>query len=179
MHTLIVGERGVGKSTLLERVLREIGRPVFGFETKKEDALRDERLGSPVYIYEPGAPRTQSETNLVGYCRNQCPSYRREGFDRYAGKLQNVPPGCIVKLDEIGFMEAASPAFCAAIMRLLDGDTPVIAAVKFNASPFLDAVRSHPNCRRFDITPENRDALYDEVLAFVRSQLAQIPGGRG
>ena len=50
MHALIVGERGIGKSTLIRRVLKELNRPLFGFETKKEDALADEVKGSPVYI---------------------------------------------------------------------------------------------------------------------------------
>lgn len=108
----------------------------------------------------------------MGYCKDHHPVSRREGFDRYAQKLRALPAGCVVKLDEIGFMEAASPDFCEAVLRLLDGDVPVIAAVKHNASPFLDAVRSHPACRRFDITEANRDALYGEVLAFMRGQTA-------
>ena len=52
MHTLIVGERRVGKSTLIGRVLNALDRPVYGFETKKEDSLADELRGSPVYIYD-------------------------------------------------------------------------------------------------------------------------------
>ena len=32
MHTLIVGERRVGKSTLIGRVLNALDRPVYGFE---------------------------------------------------------------------------------------------------------------------------------------------------
>ena len=39
MHALIIGAPGVGKSTLIRRVLAELNRPVFGFLTKKEDAL--------------------------------------------------------------------------------------------------------------------------------------------
>ena len=39
MHALIVGDRGVGKSTLIRRVLAELNRPLFGYETKKEEQL--------------------------------------------------------------------------------------------------------------------------------------------
>lgn len=38
MHILIVGPRQVGKSTLIDKVLKAAGRPVWGFETKKEAA---------------------------------------------------------------------------------------------------------------------------------------------
>ena len=97
---------------------------------------------------------------------------RIEGFDLFATKLTGpVPEGCIVEMDEIGFLEAKSEAFCSAVMALLDGEIPAIAAVKDKDIPFLEKVRTHPNTRCFYITPENREALYEEVLAFVKKQL--------
>ena len=171
MHALIVGAIQVGKSTLIQKVVREIGRPVFGFETKKEDGLADAQLGSPVYIYEAGKPHEQRADNLVGHCADRRPQVYREAFERFAPKLESVPEGCIVVMDEIGFMESQAEEFCSAILRLLDGDVPVIAAVKHNQTPFLEAVRRHPNCRCFAIDEGNRDALYGEVLEFMKAQV--------
>lgn len=95
----------------------------------------------------------------------------RVTFDRYAPKLLSpVPEGHMILLDELGFMESASEKFCSAVLSLLDGSTPVIAAVKHKDFPFLQAVRSHPNCRCFHITEENRDTLFPEVLAFMKLQ---------
>lgn len=171
MHALIVGARGVGKSTLIRRVVQEIGRPVSGFETKKEDHMADDFRGSPVYIYEVGKEHLQTEDNLIGYCKNRNFDTLRIAFDRYAPKLlAPVPEGHIILLDELGFMESASKDFCEAVLSLLDGNTPVIAAVKHNNFPFLEAVRSHPNCRCFYITEENRESLYAEVLHFMKMQ---------
>lgn len=172
MHTLIVGERGVGKSTLINRVLEACGRPVYGFETKKEDALADELRGSPVYIYEAWHERRRSEENLVGYCKNHRFDAAAEVFDRFSPKLREpVPKGGIVLLDELGFMESRAEKFCAAVLDLLDGQIPVIAAVKSKDTPFLEAVRSHPRAKCFYITEENRDELFPQVLDFVRRQL--------
>ena len=174
MHALITGPRGVGKSTLIRRVLAELNRPVFGFETKKEDALEDELRGSPVYIYDAGKEHRQSDENLVGYCRHKHFGTMKEAFDRYALKLRTpVPEGHVVLLDELGFMESGSREFCSAVLALLDGDAPVIAAVKDKSTPFLDEVRAHPKGKLFCITEENRDALFDEVLDFLRAQLPQ------
>lgn len=172
MHTLIVGERGVGKSTLIRRVLAEVDRPLFGFETKKETALATEEKGSPVYIYDAGKEHTHAEENLLGWCKNKRFGTLTESFDRYAPKLREpVPAGSIILLDELGFMESSSEAFCSAVLALLDGDVPVIAAVKCKDTPFLQAVRSHPNAKCFWIDEQNRDALFDEVLPFVKQQL--------
>lgn len=172
MHALIVGPRGVGKSTLIRRVLASLGKPVWGFETKKEDSLADDELGSPVYIYDAGIPHLQSTSNLVGYCKNHRFSTTKAAFDRYAPRLRScAPEGSIILMDELGFMESASEDFCSAVLSLLEGDVPVIAAVKDKDTPFLEAVRLHPNCRCFFISEENRDELYPEVLDFVQQQL--------
>lgn len=174
MHTLIVGERGVGKSTLIRRVLAELDRPVSGFETKKETALATEEKGSPVYIYDAGKPHIHTEENLLGWCKNKRFDSRIEVFDRYAPKLRTpVPAGSIILLDELGFMESQAKEFCAAVLELLDGDVPVIAAVKYKDTAFLQEVRSHPKAKCFWIDAQNRDALYEEVLPFVKQQLTQ------
>ena len=174
MHALIVGERGVGKSTLIRRVLNELNRPVFGFETKKEEALEDPLRGCPIYIYDAGKPHSRTEENRIGYHREQDIASITLAFDRYSRKLlEPVPDDAVVELDEIGFLEAKSEAFCRAVLRLLDGGSPVIAAVKNREHPFLEAVRSHPNARCFLITEENRDTLYEEVLAFMKHQMEE------
>ena len=176
MHALIVGDRGVGKSTLIYRVLKELNRPVFGFETKKEEQLEDPIRGCPIYIYDAGKPHIREPENLIGYHKERDIPAITAAFDRYASKLLvAVPEDAVVELDEIGFLEAKSDAFCQAVLHLLDGRNPVIAAVKNREHPFLDAVRNQPNARCFYITAENRDTLYEEVLAFMKQQLEECP----
>lgn len=172
MHTLIIGDRGVGKSTLIHRVLKELNRPLFGFETKKEEQPEDPIRGCPIYIYSAGTPHNQTSENLIGYHRDTDFSSFTAAFDRYAPKLMtNVPDNALIEMDEIGFLEAGSEAFRKAVMHLLDGDNPVIAAVKNRDIPFLNQVRTHPKVRCFYITPENRDSLYEEVLIFMNQEL--------
>ena len=176
MHALIVGDRGVGKSTLIRRVLKELNRPVFGFETKKEEQLEDPIRGCPIYIYDAGKAHFQTLENLIGYHKERDIPAITAAFDRYSPRLMG--PGAknaVVELDEIGFLEAKSDAFCQAVLHLLEGKNPVIAAVKNREHPFLDAVRNHPNARCFYITAENRNALYEEVLAFLKQQLEECP----
>ena len=176
MHALIVGDRCVGKSTLIRRVLQELNRPVFGFETKKEEQLEDPIRGCPIYIYDAGKPHCRAQENLIGYHKEQDMAAITAAFDRYAPSLMGpVADDAVVELDEIGFLEAKSDAFCQAVLHLLDGNRPVIAAVKNRDIPFLNQIRKHPKARCFDITAENRDALYEEVLAFMKQQLEEGP----
>ena len=174
MHALIVGDRGVGKSTLIRRVLQELNRPVFGFETKKEEQLEDPIRGCPIYIYDAGKSHIRTLNNLIGYHKERDIPAITAAFDRYAPRLlEPKPEDALVELDEIGFLEAKSEAFCRAVLRLLDGGSPVIAAVKNREHPFLETVRNHPNARCFFITEANRDTLFEEVLEFMKCQLEE------
>lgn len=167
MHILITGAPGAGKSTLIRRVLAELDRPVWGFETKKERGPAREGEGSPVYIHEVG----KEQRHLAGFCENRQFEVRREVFDRFGAILRTpVPEGHLVLMDELGTMESGSEEFCAAVLALLDGDAPVIAAVKYKDTPFLYAVRTHPKGRCFHITEENREEVYREVLAILKEQ---------
>ena len=176
MHALIVGDRGVGKSTLIQRVLAELNRPLFGYETKKEEQLEDPVRGCPVYLYDAGSPHRQMPENLIGYNKEPTAASVTAAFDRYAPRLmEQIPEGSVVELDEIGFLEAKSERFCQAVLHLLEGKNPVIAAVKNRDIPFLQTIRSHPKTRCFVITAENRGTLYEEVLEFMTQQLEEGP----
>lgn len=135
-----------------------------------EDPLR----GCPIYIYDAGKPHCQTPENFIGYHKEADAAAITAAFDRYAPKLRE-PAGenAVIELDEIGFLEAGAADFCHAVMQLLDGDRPVIAAVKNRDNPFLNAIREHPKARCFSITPENRDDLYEEVLIFLKQQLEE------
>ena len=169
MHTLLIARPDSGKSDLIKQIISHIGTPVFGYETIKEDSLAEEGKGSPIYIYEIGKPHDRRIDNLAGYCLDHHAATFPEAFDRFAPKLQvSVPAGHLIVLDEIGSMESKSPAFCVAILALLDGSVPVIAAVRDKDTPFLNTVRSHPNCKCFYLTSDNRERIFAEVINHIQ-----------
>lgn len=167
-HILIVGEQGVGKSTLLQKIVSQIGRPAFGFESVKADEAVDEENGSPIHVYEIKHSKRCGAPHLTGYCKRRHMKPIDRAFDCIAPILtQEIPTDGIWVLDELGVMEhrSNSQAFCSAVLARLDGNTPVIAAVKAKSNPFLEAVRTHPNAKCFSVTPENRELLEQEILA--------------
>ena len=170
MHVLITGERHTGKSTLLRELSIGLPGPVFGFVTQKEYALADPEKGVPVYIYAAGKPCVPEERNLIGYCKDHSFSAFPAAFDRFAPELSDPPKNGIILMDEIGFLEAGSKAFRHAVLSLLNGDVPVLAAVKPDDHPFLNAVRAHPNCRVFELTGQTRKETLEAVRVFIREQ---------
>ena len=164
-HILLTGARGAGKSVLLRRLLAAADVPVYGFITKREAA--DASGFHPIYIHPAGMPeqeRTHTEENLAGTCDRRVHTVRPEAFNAIgAGCLRAARPGGVLVMDELGFLEAGAEteAFQQAGFAALDGDIPVLAAVKDREDiPFLGAVRAHPNAALYTVTPQNRDALY-------------------
>lgn len=167
-HILICGEVGAGKSTLIQRLLAQSTRPLYGFVTKKLDS--DKNGFHPIYIHPAGAAeRICEESNLIGTCDRRIHNINLDAFNTLGVTYLQAKPGGIILMDELGFMEAKAEAFTRAVFAALDGDVPVIAAVKARFDiPFLDAVRAHPNTILNMITIENRDDLFFELLQIVR-----------
>ena len=63
----------------------------------------------------------------------------------------------------VGTLEDNEERFKAAVMRILSGNYRVLASVKAKNTDFLRAVRSHPDCELYIITPENRNELYMQL----------------
>ena len=164
------GERGVGKSTLIRRLLEHSTREVGGFVTKRLP-VADETGFFPIYLY----PASQSEgerhneaANLVGTCDNRSSIRHPEVFDGLGAQLiKSAPSGGIILMDELGFLENDARVFQSAVLCALDGDTPVLAAVKPKDTPFLRAVRGHENAELVFIDEQNRDALLEKLLPHI------------
>ena len=167
-HILICGEVGVGKSTLIQRLLAQSTRPLYGFITKKLDP--DENGFHPIYIHPAGSgERVYEEKNLVGTCDRRIHNINLDAFNTLGVSYLHAKPGGIILMDELGFMEAKAEAFTRAVIAALDGDVPVIAAVKARFEvPFLNEVRAHSKGHLYRITQENRDQVYEELLPIIR-----------
>lgn len=165
-HILICGERGAGKSTLIRRLLADCPLPVYGFVTRRGEA--GETGFHPVYIMP--ASGGMAGARLIGSCDSRTHRTETAVFDGFGAELIGAArPGGIIVMDELGFMEAGAETFRAAVFAALDGDIPVIAAVKARFDvEFLNAVRAHRNAEPYTLTPDNREALCAELLPTVR-----------
>ena len=161
-HILICGDVGVGKSTLIQKLLRESTRPLCGFVTKRIPG----RLSGTheVYIHPAAGEQHCTDDNRVGIIDGAGTHPYPQVFDGYGASLLDVQPGALVLMDELGFLESGAAAFCGKVLAALAGSVPVLAAVKSRETPFLQAVKHHPNAKVYTLTADNRDALFAELL---------------
>lgn len=146
--------------------MREVG----GFVTKRLP-VADENGFFPIYLYPASQKedeRRNEAANLVGTCDSRSSIRHPEVFDTLGAQLvKSAPSGGIILMDELGFLENDARAFQSTVMRALDGETPVLAAVKPKNTPFLRTVRGHENAELVFIDEQNRDALLEKLLPHI------------
>jgi len=166
LNLLVTGKPGVGKTTLVERVLAELrgSLRVAGFTTAEVREPSGERSGFTIRTLA-GA---QGELARVGL-----PSRVRVG--RYGVQLE-VFEGFVLPelarrdvdlfvIDEIGKMECASARFCHAVEEALDAQISVLATLGIGHVPFMQAMRERADIELLALTERNRDVLVAEVCA--------------
>ena len=165
MKLLICGDINAGKTTLIQKIVRKTGKAPVGYITVRMPAGDDGV--SYVYLYDAARPPDRIEdAAVIKVISPECKEDRPEVLDSLGVTyLENIPEGSLVILDEIGTVESRAPGFCAAIMRVLSGNFDVLASVKAQNTDFLRAVRRHPDCELYIITPDNRDSLFEQLCS--------------
>lgn len=162
-HIVIAGHRHVGKSTLVNRLLEDCDKPVYGFRTASGKSMIK---GYRSFFIHPAnyTEKIESEENHVGDGHGGEPICHVGAFNNYGVKCLEAKPDGIILMDELGFMENDAELFKAKVLECLDGDIPVIATAKEGMdTEFLNAVLNHPNANVYHIDIENRDQLYEEL----------------
>lgn len=165
-HIFITGERGVGKSTLVRRLIEHTDLPLYGFMTKMDPP--DAEGYHEIYMYPAALPianRVRGKENLIGRCDRVHHHIHPEVFAALGVELiKAAKPDGILIMDELGFMEAGVPAFREAVFEALRGDIPVLAVVKarYDVS-FLNTVRTAEKGTLYTVTAENREKLFEEL----------------
>lgn len=150
-HLFLTGEKGVGKSTLLKKLLPscEIG----GFFTVKTNKI----YGRPsVHLLKHG--QQPNEDNFLFFCGERHAADVTDRFE-HLGCAALATPAPILVMDELGPAECDAIAFQSAVRQTLDGDTPIIGVLQRCDAPFLQEIANHPQVRVVTVTRENRDDL--------------------
>ena len=173
MHLLITGEVGVGKTTLIKKLLEKIPEDkLYGFYTQKISPDGKWGKTGDIYIfpapYEEDPKKTHCVAEILG---NHQFNLHMEAFEKYGvSLLENIPDGSYVLMDELGFLESKASKFCQKVIELLDRKVCVIGVIKPTHTEFLDKIRSHEKVALYHITEDNRDQLAEDLLQILEKE---------
>ncbi len=169
-NLLLTGRPGVGKTTLVRRVLEELNDvTAAGFYTA-EIRSGGQRLGFRAVTLD-GRETVLAHVEIPGK-----PRVSRYGVDVAAFERLALPglvpgsPASLIVIDEIGKMECFSRAFREAVVRALDADTPVLATIALRGDRFIEGLKARGDVELVEITPANRDRLVEELVASLKEK---------
>ena len=166
-HVFLTGEKRVGKSTLLKKVLAGFSGSIGGFFTVRTNAFLEGRYS--VHLFAPGEETKPDEGNLLFVC-GEPNGNSTESFERLGCRaLESVRGSSLIVMDELGPHEAEAVRFRRAVLELLDGDTPILGVLQSPAGTFWPEIAGHPGVELVEITKSNRNE--EKILRHILNTL--------
>lgn len=160
-HLFLTGEKGVGKTTLLQQILSHYTGNLGGFSTcRRKDFLPNKWT---VHLFSAAEAPLPTKENLLFVC-GQPGADTAARFDRL-GCTALEKPADLILLDELGPHEAEAVAFRRAVLEKLDGPVPILGVLQAPAADFWPEITAHKDVCLITVTAENRQALARQLTA--------------
>jgi nucleoside-triphosphatase len=164
LNLLVTGKPGVGKTTLVERLLERLrgSLRIAGFTTTEVREPAGRRLGFDIVTLD-GRRGELARVGLQSPVRVGRYGVNLRGFEQLALPELSRRDVHLIVIDEIGKMECSSGRFRRAVEDALDAPANVLATMGISALPFFRAIRERPDIEAISLTEQNRDALMDQL----------------
>ena len=162
--TLITGKPGVGKTTLVRKIIERMRSvSTVGFYTA-EIRSTGSRLGFEL-------KGTNGECRILAHVDIDS-SYRVgrygvdiDGFEVFLNTLDLLDPDVeLIVIDEIGKMELFSNRFQRLVRNVLSSDKQVLATIQLKGNEFIREIKKWPDMHLFEVTHGNRDRLLEAII---------------
>jgi Predicted nucleotide kinase len=185
-NIFLTGEKGVGKSTIINRFAKTLDFLPTGFQTLmcyKDECGPYTLVIRPYKVdleYVKGSKPEGDDYSIVAFRETQeiFMKVNKDAFD-FAGvrilrkSLENEQARLII-MDELGFMEKDAIMFQAEVFKCLDSEIPVLGVLRAGSIPFLDAISEREDVLVLEVTDKNRDQLFSDMATTKKyAQLAQ------
>ncbi len=162
--TLITGKPGVGKTTLVQKIIKRMGSVnMAGFYTS-EIRCTGSRLGFELKGLNGGC-RTLAHVDMDSRHRTGKYGVDTPGFEEFLATLDLLNPAVeLIVIDEIGKMELFSNCFRNLVRDALNADRQVLATIALKGNDFIREIKQRLDIRLLEVTHANRNRLLEAIL---------------
>ncbi|WP_461614061.1 nucleoside-triphosphatase [Clostridium sp. Marseille-QA1073] len=167
-NLFLTGEIGVGKSTLLKKLIEKINTSIGGYVTERviDNNILKYNL---ISLYDGIEEYSISQMPLNRHSNN--PEVFLSSFNEGAFSIleKSFYERNVVIMDELGFMESKAYRFQNIVLRLLDSSKTVIGVLKKRDCEFLNNIRNRKDVIIIEVTEENRNILLEKLITILVS----------
>ena len=170
-NILITGKPGVGKTTLIIKLIEELDLNVGGFYTQ-EMRLGGRRVGFKIITLD-GEESILAHIDIKSPYRVSKYGVNLEGLEKVGVESiwRALKKNKIIVIDEIGKMELFSPRFKEAVNSALNSDKITIATILLAPNPYTDKIKRRQDVKLFYLTQENREKVKEEIKNILQQLL--------
>lgn len=164
-NLFLTGKIGVGKSTLLKKILEEIDLSIGGYITEKriEEHIKTFTIRS-LYNYIEKYPIAKVDRRT--FSKEIFIDNFKYGITSTLDKsLKNRD---LIVMDELGFMEQDIDPFTSKVFELLDSNKIILGVLKDYDCHFLNSIRARDDVLVIEITEKNRNYIYQEIIDMLK-----------
>jgi len=165
MNILITGKPGVGKTTLIQKIVTKSGLLYQGFYTREIRQTVEKRVGFEIVTFD-------GRTALLAHSGYLTP-YRVGKYFVNIDNINRVIVPCLedaiehaqlIIIDEIGKMELLSPYFRKSILKALACPKPVLGTITLAKMPIVNKIKSRTDVYLLDLKRNNQKEIYQLIM---------------
>jgi nucleoside-triphosphatase len=162
--TLITGKPGVGKTTLVQKIIEQMrSANMAGFLTAE---IRDmgSRLGFELQGLN-GERRILAHVEIDSRHRVGRYGVDMRGFEEFLSALDLLNPDVeLIVIDEIGKMELFSGRFQNLVRAAMNSDKQVLASISLKGNEFIREIKQRSDTHLLEVTHNNRNCLPETIV---------------
>ena len=156
----LYGNRKIGKTMLLNNILKKTNLKQGGFKTLKvsdrEIMFTDISDGEGITFFIDDDPQKIATI------------FDRDGV---SSLISAVELSDIIVMDELGFLESKAEKFKTGVMNTIDSFPKIIGILKkYRKNSFWDTITKRKDIILYEVTKENRDKLADEIAGLLNEK---------
>ncbi|SDZ10829.1 nucleoside-triphosphatase [Proteiniborus ethanoligenes] len=165
-NLFITGEIGIGKTTIINKIIDKLNCSVGGYSTDREIVN-----GKKIFT----AKSLLDDTERCIFAKIHMANGHKEIYEdsfRYciiSILEKSLSKADVIILDELGFMEDNIIQFTSYVHSLLDSDRFILGVLKKHDCQFISSIRSRKDVLVVDVNKDNRDSILDELLSMIKS----------
>ena len=163
-NILFTGVPGVGKSTIIAKIVQRLDRPKTGFYTE-EIRAGGRRVGFGITTLD-GKHGTLAHIDIPGRIRVGRYGVNLPDIDQIAvPSMIFANDDTVVIVDEIGKMECFSDLFKQTLIKVMDSTNTVVGSISLKGDAFIGNLKKRPDTLLISVNKGNRDKLVEKFFA--------------